>query len=317
NTNFPINKEIYQNNQGKTGNEFLFFLKPEVFFYTSAAQIQQALKMVFERFTSFGIHINNIRLFNANFLERNNLIAQHYGVINAVAQNAKKNFTDEAVKNFSKIYNEDFHSSKVFGSLELLINNPDIDQEKLATLWKSAKIERLTGGIYSVKAIYNNEPIYIINGFHPPQIAHFTDEGRYILAMSLSGNIDWKEARQKMIGNTYPEKAEKGTIRRDLSDLFGNYGFENVSYVINSAHLSAGPLEGLIELMRFNLSNTPWKYLFGQLLAENFTQNLIDLILTNPVVKFKQTEASLFDLTEELNAAKAIQLLKQIDWESK
>ncbi len=310
----PINKEIYQNNQVKIGNEFLLFLKPEIFYNTSPSQVQEILNLVFERFISFGIQVNNVRIFNADFLESHNIIAQHYGVINAVAKNAKKNFTDEAIRNFLKIHGEDFHSSKVFGALELLIKIPGINQDKLATLWKSVKIERLAGGIYSGKVNYNSETIYIINGFHPPQIAHFTDKGRLIVTMSLSGNTDWKEARQKMIGNTYPEKAEKGTIRRDLFDLFGNYGFENISYVINSVHLSAGPLEGLIELMRFNLSNVPKEYLFGQLLTNNFSQDLVDNILTNPIVKFKQTEVSLFDLTEELNADAAIQLLKQIDW---
>jgi hypothetical protein len=309
-------KEIYKSDLQKHGNEFLFILKPEVFCNTTTNQIKHILEIVFERFKNYKLQIDNILVFSGEYLNTNNIIANHYGIINALAKNVKANISNEALANFEKIYDQEFAKNNVYGAIELLNSELDINNITLAELWNSNSIERLAGGIYSVKANFNGKDLYIINGFHPPQLNHFIEDGRIIITMNLSGSVNWKDARQKMIGNTYPEKAEKGSIRRDLFDWFGNYGFENASYVINSVHLSAGPLEGLIELMRFNLSNTPKEYLFGQSLADNFSQTLVEFILTNPVVRFNQSEISLFDLTEDLSADEAIKLLRQVDWKN-
>jgi len=313
-----LNKVIFKNAAKKTGNQFLFILKPEVFYYNNQEQIQQVLELIFDRFNAFGLQVDNMRLFNSAYLEKYNIIAEHYGVINAVARNVKSNITKEATESFSNIYHKNFSAEKVYGAIEILETTFGVDNEKLAALWKNCTIERLAGGIYCGEVEFENETIYIINGFHPPQIDHFIENGRQIITMNLSGEIDWKDARQNLIGNTYPEKAEKGTIRRDLFEQFGKFGFKDVSYVINSVHLSAGPLEGLIELMRFNSENSKVSshndFLFGQSLTKNFKKNICDEILTNPIVKYHGKEASLFDLTEELNSLNAIGLLKQIDW---
>ncbi len=309
-------KEIFQANIKKSGNEFLFILKPEVLYKTSLDQVRSVLQLLFKRFKKYGIQINNIHLFNSEYLNKNNVIANHYGIINAAARDVNTHISNEAIENFVKIYNKEYTEANVYGAIELLHSELGINNETLAEMWNSYTIKRLAGGIYSVQVNFKGKDLYIINGFHPPQLNHFIEDGRTIITMNLSGEVDWKVARQEMIGNTYPKKAKKGTIRRDLFDLFGNYGFENVSYVINSVHLSAGPLEGLIELTRFNSSNTPKEHLFGQLLTDNFSPNIVNHILTNPVVKFKNKEVSLFDLTEELNADTAIQLLKQIGWKS-
>ena len=318
NTELVYNQEVYNRKAKRIGNEFLFILKPEIFYHTSQEQIQQVLELVFSKFDSFDLQVDNIRLLNSDYLKENNVIAKHYGVINSVSKNANQNLTQEAINNFRSIYKKNLADEKIYGSLELLDLNIGIDDEKLAGLWKLCDIKRLAGGIYAGEIKFNDEVIYIVNGFHPPQLNHFIDEGRMIITMNLSGKVEWKEARQKLIGNTYPEKAEMGTIRRDLFEQFGKFGFEGVSYVINSVHLSAGPLEGLIELMRFNTVGHQKPlikdFLFGNILHENFSNEICNHILTNPIGKFKEKEISVFDLSEELNSEEAIHLFRQIEW---
>jgi len=318
NTKVDTNSEIYKNDLARRGNEFLFILKPEVFFHSSKEQIQKVLDLVFDKFRPFGIQVDNIRLLNSKYLKRYNVIAEHYGVINSVSRAVKQNMTEEAITNFRNYHKKDFYTEKVFGSLEILNSNSGINDEKLAELWKSCEIKRLSGGIYSGEVEYENETIYIINGFHPPQLNHFISNGREIITMNISGDVDWQTARQKLIGITYPEKAERGTLRRELFEQFRKFGFEDVSYVINSVHLSAGPLEGLIELMRFNTSSEPKPllndFLFGQLLEKSFPKSICKHVLTNPTIELENKASSLFDLTEEMNSEQAIQILKQINW---
>lgn len=309
--NESYNKELFRNTEDKKGNEFLVILKPEVFSHITNDQTSDVISIIFERFKQFGLQLDNVRMLNSSFLSENNTIANHYGIINAIAKDVKSNITTEAINKFSEIYNKEFGKVKVFGALELLKSQENIDEKILADLWKECTIQRLAGGIYCGEVIFNNETLYILNGFHPPQLAHFIEKGRIIVTMNVSGETDWQKARQDLIGNTYPEKAEKGTIRRDLFDKYGKMGFEDVSYVINSIHLSAGPLEGLIELMRFNNSEMN-SYLFGQQLRDSFDKDIYEKILSNPIVNYNGAEISLFDLTEEKNSDVSIEILKEI-----
>lgn len=305
------NKELVKKNKTKTGNEFLAILKPEVFCYTSKTQITDIFNLVIERFNQFDLQVDNVRMLNASFLSEYDTIANHYGIINAIAKDVKGNITNEAINKFHDIYKEDFGEVEVFGALELLEGDNNIDKDILADLWKDCTIQRLAGGIYCGEVTYNKKKLYILNGFHPPQLAHFIEKERVIVTMNVSGNLDWQKARKELIGNTYPEKAEKGTIRRDLYDIYGKMGFDDVSYVINSIHLSAGPLEGLIELMRFNNLKME-SYLFGQQLSNSFNKEICEKILLNPIVNYNGTEISLFDLTEEKNSYEAIEILKEV-----
>lgn len=315
-TENPTNKEVHRipNSHGK--NEFLFILKPEVFAKVDTQVSRSILDLVFDRMASFDISVDNIRVLNAAYLDKYDVVAKHYGVINAVSKNFKANITDEVTFNFKKHYQQDISDVNIYGSIELLNTHSEINAEVLMNLWNSVEIKRLAGGIYSGHAIYNGENIYIVNGFHPPQLAHFIASNRVIVTMSLSGNIDWQEARNMFIGNTYPEKANKGSLRRDIFDSYGKLGFDDVSYVINSVHLSAGPLEGLLELQRFNsefhLHNTssPTDFGFGQLLAKNFSKETLNYILSNPTVEANKKQISLFDHTEEMNQLIALDAIK-------
>lgn len=317
-TTKSVNKEIFNKQGSNQKNEFLFILKPEIFAKTKPDELESILELIQERLAEFNFSIDNVRMINAACLDKFNVIAKHYGVINAAAKDFQANITEEISANFKLIYNQEIVDSKVLGSLELAEKKPSITNDVLQKLWSGCEIKRLAGGIYSGAVDFNGEKIYIINGFHPPQIQHFIAENRVIVTMNLSSDIDWASARKDFIGNTYPEEAEKGTLRRDIFDQFGKLGFDDVSYVINSLHLSAGPLEGLLELRRFNselqsgiecpISN----FGFGNLLGTSFSKADCDKILTNPMMTFQGKQTSLFDLTEEMNSTEAIEVIKTV-----
>lgn len=310
NTKTPLSKLLFtQQTDGK--NEFLVILKPELFAYTSQKQQADILKYIFKVFAEYHFEVENIRLLNAAFLKQNQIIDQHYGLINAAARDIHSHINIEAISNFEKIYKTSFETASVFGAIELL-KHQLISEEELAELWRNCEIKRLASGIFCGKVNHQKSDLYIINGFHPPQIKHFITDNRITITMQASSNTNWEMARQQMIGNTYPEKANGNSIRGSLYKQYDNFGFNNVSYVLNGIHLSAGPLEGLLELIRFNTPHTDimsaiGQFKFGQQLKENFSASQIELILSNPCVIFNNKATSLFDLTEEVNADDAIQ----------
>ena len=159
---------------------------------------------------------------------------------------------------------------------------------------------------------------YLVNGFHPRQLVHFTDPGRSIIVFNLTGDLNWSNARNNFIGATNPMDAKEDSLRKLFLDNMSNFGLAEVSQGMNGAHLSAGPVEGLVELIRYNSDfsqpskiKSPLNFSFGKQLSEHFSKSQIDLILSNPVVFVDDTKISIFDLTEEKDSEEAVELLKR------
>lgn len=309
------NTEIFRLGQNPRSNEFLLILKPEVFTNTSSLEQNDIIEIVEQQLAKYSFQIDNIRMINATYMKQYRVIDNHYGVINSVARDLKSNITHEAVSNFERIYGQAISKSNCYGAIELL-EKKVLTSEQLSELWKNVKIERLAGGIYAGKTWFNGRELYIINGFHPPQLDHFVAENRVIVTMNVSSDTSWKTARSEMIGNTYPENAATNSMRGKLFKKYGEFGFDNVSYVLNSVHLSAGPLEGLIELQRFNSkfenkeTASIHDFSFGKLLKKHFSESAIKHIVSNPTVLFEGKQISLFDLTEEMDSNTALEVLK-------
>ena len=160
--------------------------------------------------------------------------------------------------------------------------------------------------------------VYLINGFHARQLHHFTQKGRCIVVMTVSGDTSWVDARDKMIGNTFPDKAEKGSIRREFLDRMKEFGLPEVGIAANGVHLSAGPVEGLIELARYN-SNFSDKskvlgfdhFAFGKKLKSTLSDDQVTKVLSNVNVTLDGKSISIFDMTEMMDADQALEAIKK------
>lgn len=315
----PVNKEIFRNDEIQGKNEFLFFIKPEITLDDDKIQLDSVLKMIFAKIESFSLNIKNIRIVNAPYLERNNIIAKHYGVINKLSRDIQSSIPEEAKVNFKNIYQQDFNSSDVFGSLEFLEHYPEFTPTGLSYLWQNTATEKLAGGTYAQKLSLDGKSVFVINGFHPRQLEHFIAKGRCIVTMTLVSDISWKEARNNFIGKTNPEDAKPGSIRNELLNNKVEYGLQNISSSWNGVHLSAGSIEGLVELMRYNSNfesgeiQSAKDYSFGQQLATRLANNKAEKILKNPVVQYNDKQISIFDLTEEMDSENCLELLKSLD----
>ncbi|MBN1414110.1 MAG: hypothetical protein JW973_03325 [Bacteroidales bacterium] len=298
-------------------NEFLFFIKPELTMKSPLIKFDLILKMLFEQFKKFRLVLKDMRILSAQYLKTYNIIAQHYGVINAVSASPRVNMTDDAKERFQILTGKSINEVRILGSLEIHEQYPDFSSSSLDYLWQNVRTEKLAGGTYQAKVFIDGEELYIINGFHPRQLEHYIQPGRCIITMTLSGDLSWKEARNAFIGLTNPEDAQPGSLRNILLRNQSLYGLQTVSSSRNGFHLSAGPIEGLVELMRYtsNFStNNIYNYTdfsFGQKLAEKFGDAITTSILQNMAVDTGGKKITIFDLTEEKNSGEALDILER------
>lgn len=310
-------EEIFTNSSLPVGkNEFLFFIKPEITLQSNSIQLDSILNLIKDKIDSFGLTIHNIKLLSAKYLEQYNIIAQHYGVINKISANALQGMSESAKEKFKELYGKSVNEVKVLGGSEFLNQYNDFNAYVLDYLWQNIENKKLAGGTYCEKVKIDDELIYMVNGFHPRQLKHFTEKGRSIVVMTLSGNISWSDARSNFIGATNPSSANKGSLRREFLDRKAELGLSEVSQGVNGVHLSAGPVEALVELRRYNSNfsdNSEIKdfqdFSFGKKLKEAFPNGQFEKITDNINVNIKGKAVSIFDLTEEKDSDEAIKIL--------
>lgn len=300
-------------------NEFIFFVKPEVTLESKTINFDKVLDLAFAKAEEFNLKVTDIKVLGASYLDKYNVIAQHYGVINKLASNPLENMSEGAKNNLKTFAEVDsLDKINVLGGIQFLEKYSMFNADSLDILLQNQAPKKLAGGTYVVKVKVDTDTVYLINGFHPRQLTHFTQEGRNIVVMTVAGNLSWADARGKFIGATNPETAESVSLRNTLLKNRAEFGIPEVSQGLNGFHLSAGPVEGLVELVRYN-SNFANKdevksykdFSFGKKLAEVFSPEEIQVMLDNQNVTHEGKTVSVFDLTEEKSANESLVLLKQ------
>ena len=301
---------------GVAKNEFLFFIKPEITLPSATVQLTKILGLIYNKLLDFGLHVHGAKILSASYLAQYNIIAQHYGVINRVASAAVANMSESARMKFRELYGHSVEEVKVLGGIEFLNHYKDFCAYSLGSLWQNTPFQKLAGGTYCVKIKLEDETVYLINGFHSRQLQHFTEKGRSIVVMTLSGDLSWGETRNGFIGATDPSRAAPGSLRRELLDNQAAFGLSDVSPSANGVHLSAGPVEALVELIRYksdfsDLSKimTYRDFNFGKQLQAVFPEEVIEQILDNVNLQVDGKTISVFDYTEEKDSDDALRLL--------
>jgi hypothetical protein len=313
-----VRKQLFSDANVSGEHEFLFFIKPEITIKSDSIDLDPILSMIVGKIKEFKLQIKNAVILPAVYLDKYSIIAQHYGVINAIARNAKENLSSGAKERFKEQFSVDINVANVFGGLELIKAYPSFTPETVDYLWQNSPTVKLGGGAYCQQLKFDGQPIYLVNGFHPRQLEHFVAPGRSIIAFTLVGNTSWKEARNNFIGKTNPADALPGSIRRMMLENKEKFGLTAVNSSWNGVHLSAGPIEGLVELIRYNsdldsgrkLSATD--FTLGKKLNEYFKPEVVEKILQNCVIMWEGKETNVFDLTEEKDALEALAVLKKI-----
>jgi len=299
-------------------NEFLFFIKPEITLPGRGIQLEKILDFILNKTKAYNLDIRNVKVLAAKYLQKYDIIAQHYGVINQISRNAKAIISKEGKEKFESLYKCPLDEATVMGSIEFIEKYDTFSPRALDYLWQNGDMKKLAGGTYVTTLNLDGEEVFLVNGFHPRQLEHFTASGRSIVTFTLAGDLDWETARSSFIGATNPVNAKEGSIRRELMEKKEEFGLQAINSSWNGVHLSAGPVEGLVELIRYNSDFETGKILepndfdFGKNLARYFNPAEIEKILNNAILEKDGKKMTVFDLTEEQNADEAVVLLKKI-----
>jgi hypothetical protein len=297
-------------------NEFLFFIKPEITQPSPTVQLESVLALIVEKMEAFEMAVHDVRILSAEYLKRYRLMDLHYGVIADVSHHGAEACSASAAQRFEARYGLPLSEAPVLGGMQFLERYPHFNALSLDDMWQNKENHKLSGGTYVQEIRMGGERLFLLNGFHPRQLLHFTQPGRSIVIFRISSDISWARARTSFAGVTIPSAAEPGSLRRELFERRCAFGLPLVSQSYNGIHLSAGPVEGLIELNRFDtdlsVENGHERYAdfsFGKALIKEWG-GIPAPIVDNTKVEVDGKRVSVFDLTEGMEADEALHCLQ-------
>lgn len=285
-------------------NQLLFFLKPEAF-------ATDPIRIALETLDRYQIEMSGCLLVSGHRLSTLGLMDRHYGYINNLSRSASGTISEE----HRLIIAEALGVSRdvpILGGHEVLDHYKDLAPHSLNQLWMTKKSYRVTSGFYAQAYKIEDKQIIIVNGFHPAQLEHFTNPDHAIALMIINSDLPWTFLRQQVIGDTFPDRANPGSIRGQLYSKSAQIGVE-VSASKNHCHLSAGPFEALFEMenffsrlreAKFDISRTS----LSRALRKIAPSLNVGELLANPSLTQGPIGASLFEITEGCDLTSAAYL---------
>jgi hypothetical protein len=299
--------------QTESENELVFFIKPELLDIADDDKILNSLHLIQEKFAEFDVTINGAAIVPGAVLEAHEIMNRHYGFINTLSRLASSMVDAETrAKMFEMIGEEDDGSHRILGGHEFL-KAFDTDLETLGKVWFKQDAQKMRSGFYFVEDTVQGQPILLVNGFHPSQLAHFTSPDHRILLMLLHTDTDWEAMKFDLVGDTFPERAKAGSIRATLFADPAQYGQTEVGINTNGVHLSAGPYEAAFEVVNFfgglldmDSAKTP-PLTIKQTVTAGFSLEQALALLDNPEVD----DSDLFSETENMNTDEAVSFARE------
>lgn len=292
----------------KNKNQLLAFFKPEVFLDKTPEQIEKIMKLVFEKLEKHEVSIDGTALFPGSAIGKYQIMDRHYGVINTLSKNASKILSVEEkdlVFNTLGITNK---NTKILGGHEAfeiagIKNTYDFDN-----YWLETKSTKVKSGFYVRTMTINGEETVVVDGFHPHQLAHYTETDRNLGVMLVSSNTPWAKLRDEMLGATFPQDAHKDSIRGVLHHNANDYGFDNVGIENNIMHLSAGPSEALFEIDNFLRESFAIDYLKDE---AKLAEKLLLAGVSKENIQKVLTDKELHSELEHKDTDEAVEIIKK------
>ena len=179
-------------------------------------------------------------------------MAEHYGVINKISRLGRPALTEAAEQALVEQYADELEAGAlVLGGHQFLTDYPGFGPYSLGVLFANLSVGRLGPGTYAGVVTVDGQPVIILNGFHPRQLSFFTADDTVCAFLHGSSDTAWDSLRNDLIGTTDPAKADAGSIRGPCSPIPTGSDWRPCRSNFNGVHMSAGPLEGLVELARF------------------------------------------------------------------
>jgi hypothetical protein len=247
-------------------------------------------------------------------------MTEHYGVISRISKEGISAITAEAKAKLDELFKDDLAAgAKVLGAHQFLAETAGYvgthhikpSPETLSALNTAQGSTRLAGGTYLLKHVFAGTTYLLLNIFHPSQLVPYTSAGRGLIVFEGRSDLPWEKLRTEVCGATDPTKAVEGSIRNVLLSKRTELGLAVVNMSNNGCHMSAGPLEALVELRRFFGEECAMAATrFGAaLLAAGVKEEEIVRWGTNGLVESDGKQVPAYDLTEEKDLEESVALL--------
>jgi hypothetical protein len=304
---------IYGGEEGKTKNQFLFFTKPELVRGLRRENVEAIYSFLTDAIAGAGMSMQSAVLLTGRYMKKHDIVSSHYGVIDKATRNPLAFFSDKANESFRGFFGRSLNDSDVLGGFAYM-DRFGISAEELTGLWLAKEFRKLASGMYCARIEENDT--FLVNGFYPRMLLHFTKDDSIVVGLALGTDMSWKDMRNVFLGATDPAKARERSIRRMLLEGKERFGLDAVSANFNGVHASAGPVEALVELLRFTqvagasaAFSGIRNFDFGRNLVARFREQTVFAILSNMQCVFDGKRTSVFDLTEEQDSDAALELL--------
>lgn len=300
---------------GKEGwqNELVLFMKPELFMVSDPAFIRQSAELVLEKLAEYQAEIHGIAIVGGQFLAEHGIMDRHYGYINHLSKHASQILEDEdRAKMAAALGLPTIEGIPLYGGHEYLQNHPEETTVHLDEFWFSKKAIKIRSGFYINQYEKNGAPFILVNGFHPSQLNHFTAPDHRIVLFLVHSNTPWKTLRNDMVGNTFPEKASPASLRGSFYTEPACFGLTKVDISVNGAHLSAGPFEGLFEILNFfgtlheAGAEKSLPLIAKRMVARGLSADAALQVTANPALTINGKHTDLFSATEDFDTNAAV-----------
>ncbi len=292
-------------------NRALVFIKPHAVTDEAVAFVEGFLEKA-------GIVLSPKTIKSAEEIGEQGIVDRHYFAIahTAVFRAPSEYVLTEASKQaffdaFDVDWDDALDAGRILNAIEAQENLGGIKGVELNEKWKASPQTKLAPGLYA--AFFEEEDFFCINGFYPGQREVFTEPGAEVVLWEVEFNpakLSWEDFRGKVIGATDPAKAAEGSLRNVLLTRWQDFGLSAKPEMSkNGVHASAGPLEGLRERMVWLDADAAEDDFATALIEEGVGAERMVALLENPTVKLGEREEPVFDLTEDSDADRAVEII--------
>lgn len=298
-------------------NHFILFLKPESLDIKNPMAVSTILDILYELKGQYAVNFGGISLISGAYLRKHKIIDKHYGVLNRISREGKKNCSNISLDRANvafKLSNTDI----IYGGHQLLDEVKSLTPFSLCKLIDNIGSTKLGSGTYAVKANIDGKDIIILNGFHPYQLECLTGFGSSILAIECWSKTPWNIIRREMIGYIDPSKAEDGSFRKRLFENKSKLQLKEISVAFNYIHISPGPLESMYQIVRFfsnyeNGSYVPYDFTnFGYISSKSINNGFLSSLESNPEFLVDNINIPIFDATEDMDTNQCFSLVTNL-----
>jgi len=279
--------------------------------------VKECLELVLNTLTAAGVTIGAVRVIGGPYLDKHDVMVNHYGVISKISKEGLPAISDAAKVVLQEKFGDDLKAgAEVVGGHEFLARFKQFNPFSLLVVNDNLGTTRLAGGTYLMKIKVLGKTYLVLNPFHSFQLVPYTTPGNAIIVCEGLSTLSWADLRNKLAGLTDPAASQPGSIRKLFLDNKAALGLKDCDKGSNGLHLSAGPLEGLVEMQRFFSDASAGAHIplsslaFGAYLkGKGASDAQIENFARNPDTLKDGKRTSLFDLTEEKSFDVAADLL--------